>query len=183
LYIVQIYVDTVAVFVPFGASRQPSPPQPIWRSIGAVAFIYIEANQQTSARAYWPVEVIMGSRSLRLAQVQSHLRRDVETAGGQSEWSRQTGVTRSYLNRVLHGQKPIGQQICRALGLRKVTSPTETEVLQLLHREIRKAGSQAEWARRNAVNRTYLNKVLNRRKSAGPAILDALQIETVTVYI
>src|SRR5215470_4035867 len=87
----------------------------------------------------------VSSHSLNLAQVQSHLRRDVEMAGGQSEWSRQTGVTRSHLNRVLRGQKPIGPQISRALGLRKVTSPTDVEVRQLLRREILKAGSQAEW--------------------------------------
>jgi len=36
------------------------------------------------------------------------------------------------------------------MGLRKVASPTETEVLQLLCQEILKAGSQAEWARRMA---------------------------------
>ena len=132
-------------------------------------------------RAYWSAEV--SSHSLNLAQVQSHLRRDIEMAGGQSEWSRQTGVSRSYLNRVLRGQKPIGQQISRALGLRKVTSPTDVEVRQLLRREILKAGSQAEWARQNAVNRTYLNKVMNCQKPAGPAILDALKIEKVTVYI
>lgn len=93
------------------------------------------------------------------------------------------GVTRSYLNRVLRGQKPIGQQIIRAMGLRKVASPTETEVLQLLCQEILKAGTQAEWARRNGVDRTYLNKVMNGRKLAGPAILEALKIEEMTAYI
>jgi hypothetical protein len=56
-------------------------------------------------------------------------------------------------------------------------------VLQLLHREIRKAGSQAEWARRNGIDRTYLNKVINGRKSPGPAILNALKIEKLDVYI
>jgi len=54
---------------------------------------------------------------------------------------------------------------------------------QLLRREILNAGSQAEWARQNAVNRTYLNKVMNCQKPAGPAILDALKIEKVTVYL
>jgi DNA invertase Pin-like site-specific DNA recombinase len=92
-------------------------------------------------------------------------------------------VTRTYLNKVLRGKKPVGQRISRALGLRKVTSRTEAEVLQLLRREIREAGSQAEWARRNGIDRTYLNKVINGRKSAGPAILNALQIKEMNVYI
>jgi len=125
----------------------------------------------------------MGSRSLKLAQVQSRLRREVELAGSQAEWSRRTGVSRTYLSRVLRGKKPIGERIIVALALSKITSPTEIEVLQVLRQEIQKAGSQAEWARRNAINRTYLNKVLNRQRSPGPAILNALKIENVTVYV
>jgi len=125
----------------------------------------------------------MPSRSLNLVQVQSLLRADVAMAGGQSEWSRRTGLNRTYLNKVLRGKKPIGQRISGAVGLRKVPSRTEIEVLQLLHREILKAGSQAEWARRSGVNRTYLNKVISGRKSPGPAILNALKIEEMNVYV
>jgi hypothetical protein len=61
--------------------------------------------------------------------------------------------------------------------------PIEDELLQFLRREIEKAGSQAEWARRNAVDRTMLNKVIGGRKKAGPAILHALKIQEVTVYV
>jgi hypothetical protein len=125
----------------------------------------------------------VGSRWLDLDEVQSRLRRDIELAGGQSEWSRRTGVPRSYLNKVLRRKKPVGQKITQALGLSKVTSPSEFEVLQLLRQQIAKAGSQAEWARQNAVDRTYLNKVMSRRKLPGPAILNALKVDQVTVYV
>jgi DNA-binding transcriptional regulator YdaS (Cro superfamily) len=123
------------------------------------------------------------SRSLNLAQVRQRLRRDVEVAGSQSEWSRRTGVPRSYLNKVLRGHKPVGPRIIQALGFKKVRLPIEEELLQFLRREIEKAGSQAEWARRYAVDRTLLNKVIGGRKRAGPTILHALKMQEVIVYV
>jgi len=124
----------------------------------------------------------VGSRSLNLAQVRLRLCRDIELAGGQAEWSRRAGVPRTYLNKVLHGHKPIGRRITQALGLNEVTLPSEGEVLRLLRREVEKAGSQAEWARRNAINRTTLNHVMNGRKRVGPILLRVLNIRRVTVY-
>ena len=59
----------------------------------------------------------MTQRLLDLAKVQQLLRRDVELAGGQSEWSRHTGVNRVHLNYVLRGHRPIGRRIIQALGL------------------------------------------------------------------
>jgi DNA-binding phage protein len=55
-------------------------------------------------------------KPLHVRDVLKLLRLDVDRAGGQSQWSRQTGIGRTYLNRVLNGRKPPGPSICRALG-------------------------------------------------------------------
>jgi len=52
----------------------------------------------------------------------------------------------------------------------------------LLRRKVEKAGSQAEWARQNTINRTTLNQVMNGRKRVGPILLRVLNIRQVTVY-
>jgi DNA-binding transcriptional regulator YdaS (Cro superfamily) len=125
----------------------------------------------------------MTSRSLDLAQVRQLLCRDIELAGGQSEWSRRTGVHRGQINKMLRGHRPIGRRIIQLLGLKKVKLPIERELLELLSRQVEKAGTQAEWARRNAANRTTLNQVMSGRKSVGPVILRALKIQQVVVYV
>jgi len=48
------------------------------------------------------------------------LRKAVEEAGNQSEWSRRTGIERTYLNQVLQGRKKISQRILKALKLKKI---------------------------------------------------------------
>jgi DNA-binding transcriptional regulator YdaS (Cro superfamily) len=123
------------------------------------------------------------SRALGLPQMRQLLRRDIELAGGQSEWSRRTGVPRAQLNKVLRGHRPVGRRIIQALGFKEVRLPTEGELLQFLSREIEKAGSQAEWARRNAVSRTIVNHVMCGRKRAGPIILRALKVRQVIMYV
>jgi DNA-binding phage protein len=41
----------------------------------------------------------------------------VRRAGGQTAWSKKTGVNRSHLNKVLKGRKPLGGKIVRVLEL------------------------------------------------------------------
>jgi DNA-binding phage protein len=48
------------------------------------------------------------------------LRSEVAKAGGQSEWARKSGVSRSLLNKVLHGRKQISSKFIKALNLRVV---------------------------------------------------------------
>jgi DNA-binding phage protein len=53
------------------------------------------------------------------------LRSRVKSAGGQSAFERETGVARTYLNRVLKGKKPpSAPSILDALNLRIVYRPT-----------------------------------------------------------
>jgi DNA-binding phage protein len=54
-------------------------------------------------------------------------------------------------------------------------------VIRLLRSEVEKAGGQSEWARRERVNRTMLNKVLNGRKLIPPSIIKALKLRTVHI--
>ena len=48
------------------------------------------------------------------------LRSEVKRAGGQSAWARKTGIERTYLSKVLAGQKPPSKRIINALKLRTV---------------------------------------------------------------
>jgi DNA-binding phage protein len=47
--------------------------------------------------------------------VLSLLRAAIKRAGGQSAWSRKTGIHRSVINKVLHRKKPITQSVLNAL--------------------------------------------------------------------
>jgi DNA-binding phage protein len=48
------------------------------------------------------------------------LRIAIEREGGQSAFARDSGVNRTYLNRVLSGKVPVYDTIAEALGLRRV---------------------------------------------------------------
>ena len=114
-----------------------------------------------------------------MPQVQQLLRREIERAGGLSQWARQKRISRVHLSRVLHGRRPLGKRIIHALGLEEATSPDLGEVLRLLSQEIKEAGSQSEWARRTGVNRSSLNQVLSGRRRPAPDILRALKIQAI----
>jgi hypothetical protein len=47
------------------------------------------------------------------------LRIAIEREGSQSAFCRNYGINRSYVNRVLRGEKPVGDRAAEALGLRK----------------------------------------------------------------
>jgi DNA-binding phage protein len=119
---------------------------------------------------------------LKRPEIEQLLRRHIEQSGGLSQWARRTGLSREHLSRVLHGHKQIGPKIMRALKLHEVPSPGPRKALSALRKEITKAGSQLEWARRAGVNRTTLNQVLNGRKNPTPDILRALNVRTVVIY-
>jgi DNA-binding phage protein len=64
------------------------------------------------------------------------LRQEVEKAGGQSAWSKKTGIERTVLNRVLHGYRPPTAKMIEALDLcivftpRNSTSPKRLPIRQ-----------------------------------------------------
>jgi DNA-binding phage protein len=112
------------------------------------------------------------------------LRSEVEKAGGQAAWARGERVSRISLNRALHGHIQIPPSLIKALKLRMVYQhdtgmlTEERDIILLLRSEVEKAGSQFDWARREGINRTLLNKVINRRKPIPPSIRNALKLRT-----
>jgi hypothetical protein len=49
-------------------------------------------------------------------------------------------------------------------------------VVRLLRSEVRRAGGQSSWARRERVDRTMLNRILNRHKPPTKKIIRALKL-------
>jgi hypothetical protein len=56
---------------------------------------------------------------------------------------------------------------------------TEKDVVQLLQKEVNKAGRQNDWANRTGIHRTTVNNVLLRRRAPTKSIIDALDLEVV----
>lgn len=54
------------------------------------------------------------------------------------------------------------------------------EVLILLEKDIKRVGSQLQWARQMGVDRTNVNAILRRRREPTPQVLRALGLETVS---
>jgi DNA-binding phage protein len=64
-------------------------------------------------------EAMAKSEFLVLEDVLNILRAEVATAGGQSQWARQNGVSRTILNRILSGHRNLQPKVLRALGLKE----------------------------------------------------------------
>lgn len=59
---------------------------------------------------------------------------------------------------------------------------TYSDLLAILERHIQQAGGVTKFARQIHVSRTYLYDVVNGRREAGPAILEALGVRKVVTY-
>lgn len=58
----------------------------------------------------------------------------------------------------------------------------QSEVIAILVRQCKEAGSQHEWALRNGVSCQYVNDVVKGRRNPGDAILTALGLEKIVTY-
>jgi len=58
----------------------------------------------------------------------------------------------------------------------------EKDVLQLLRKEVAKAGGQAAWSRKNGIQRTIINRVLAGGLPLSKPIIKALNLKTVYLY-
>jgi len=56
------------------------------------------------------------------------------------------------------------------------------DVILLLRSEVKQAGGQTAWAKKNGINRTILNMVLKGHRAPNKAILGALKLRMVFVY-
>jgi DNA-binding phage protein len=134
-------------------------------------------------------------KPLRVRDLLGLLRRDIDRVGGQSEWARQTGICRTYINRVLNGQKPPGPSICRALGLKRAIFRDAAEMVDstksvdveevpiILREEIKKAGSISAWCRQVGLDRSHLSQVIHKRRIPGKKILAALKLSNVLLDV
>jgi DNA-binding phage protein len=127
-------------------------------------------------------------KTLNIEEVLELLRLDIDRVGGQSEWARQTGVSRMQINRALKGRRMPPSQLCHALGLKWVVvrqiagedgepQPVIVEKRDFLSRlkaEIEKAGSITVWCEQAGFNRTYLSQVLHKRRPASSKLVAAL---------
>ena len=130
------------------------------------------------------------------------LQQEVNAAGGQTNWARSARVDRPQLSKMLHGRRPISADVARRLGLicivcymhesRKHAAVnfnlerncilSSDDVVHMLVRAVRSAGGQAQWARKMAVDRTILNKVLSGDRTLPPQIYRALELHKVIAY-
>jgi DNA-binding phage protein len=123
------------------------------------------------------------------------LRLAIDRVGGQSEWSRRTGIDRAQINRALNERRFPSSLICRALKLERVVVRVTAQraekaksaiisgedVLLMLNESIEETGGITAWSRQIGINRTYLSLVLNRRRSPGRKILAALNLSEVLI--
>jgi DNA-binding transcriptional regulator YdaS (Cro superfamily) len=135
-------------------------------------------------------------------EVRQMLQHEVNAAGGQTSWARNYRVDRPQLSKMLHGRCPISANVARRLGLICIVyyvhesqkhaavnlnvgrgcilSPDD--VVHMLVRAVRSAGGQAQWARKMAVDRTIVNKVLNGDRTLPPQIYRALELHKLVAY-
>jgi DNA-binding phage protein len=135
------------------------------------------------------------------------LREEVAKVGGQTGWHRKTAISRVTINSVLRNRTQPTKKIIKALNLEtiyrlKKKAPTrsqgkkrglvrracaiemqkilrEKDVLQLLRREVAKAGGQSGWARKNGISQSMINKVLREKRPLTKRIIEALGLEIV----
>ena len=106
----------------------------------------------------------MTNRLLDLQDVLRLLEREVQQAGGQSEWARRTGVNRTILNKMLQGRRPPSPHIIKVLKLKTVVTcgaPDGNDLLRLLRRAVERAGSISAWSRRTGIDRTSISQVIH----------------------
>jgi DNA-binding phage protein len=131
---------------------------------------------------------------LRIEDVVCVLQDEVRKAGGQAELARKTGVNRPNLNSTMTGKRPPTNDILRALKLRKVFAyekETKTRgqellriegIVRIIRDEVERAGSQAQWARKNGVHGSSLSATITGKAPPTKDILRALSLRKIFAY-
>lgn len=128
----------------------------------------------------------MQQRLLNVQNVLELLRRDVKRAGSQSAWARRAGVDRTYVNKVLQGSRTPGAQILKALKLRAVVvcaGPAHLELLPILQRAVRQAGSISAWSRHAGIDRAVVSLVMHGKRIPAQHVFRALKQKRLTGYV
>jgi DNA-binding phage protein len=96
-------------------------------------------------------------------------------------------ITAGTVSCVIHHRRRISKRVLHALGLRKAVVGDGPRVLdasdirRLLETEVAAAGSQSEWARKNRIDRAFLNKVLRKGKPPSAKLIRALGLRIVVM--
>jgi DNA-binding phage protein len=126
----------------------------------------------------------MTGRLLNEQEVLILLQQEISRSN-QCAWARRARVNRTHLNKVLHGARPLGLSIVRALNLRQVIAQgaTKREIRARLRRAIKQAGSISAWSRQTGIDRSLVSRVVNGRRKPSPPFLRALNIKQETLYV
>ena len=92
---------------------------------------------------------------LTAEEVRRLLIREIERAGGQTAWSRHTGVERTYLNSVVQGRRSPISEAGSCAGIKRIVLPHPREVLKWLQSEVQQMDSRSKWARREQIFRRF----------------------------
>ena len=128
----------------------------------------------------------MTKRLLNIWDVLRQLHREVEETGSQSEWARRTGVSRTYLNKVMRGSRVPGPQIFEALNVKSVVvcaGPNGNDLIPFLRRAVAEAGSISAWSRKTGIDRAVVSLVINGKRPPSAQLFHALKQKRVTAYI
>jgi DNA-binding phage protein len=131
---------------------------------------------------------------LRIEDVVCVLQDEVRKAGGQAELARKTGVNRPNLNSTITGKRPPTNDILKALNLRKVFAYEKEAktrgqellriegIVRIIRDEVERAGSRAQWARKNGVHGPSLSGTITGKVPPTKDILRALSLRKMFAY-
>jgi len=136
----------------------------------------------------------MKKRVLRLDDVVRVLRQEVQKVGTQAEFARKGKVRATNLNSTITGKRPPTKDVLRTLNLKKVFAYEPSmkqrkpailrldEMVRLLRAAVEQAGGQAEFARKERVNRPNLNSTLLGKRPPTRDVLKALKLGKIFAY-
>ena len=70
----------------------------------------------------------------------------------------------------------------KAQWLNRMRFFDEKDVIRLLRSEVKRAGSQAAWAKKAGIQRTWINKILKGRTAPTKKVISALKLRRVVVF-
>ena len=121
------------------------------------------------------------------ADIVTLLRAEVQKFESIAAWARHNSLDRTDVSSAIHQRKPISTNMLRALGLRKAVVDDRSRVLdsidirQVLSAAVAASGSQAAWANKHRINRSFINKVLRIEREPSENIVRALGLRFVVV--
>ena len=131
-------------------------------------------------------------RLFQAEHVRSLLSEEIKEVGSQRGWAKKAGVRSTDVNKVVHSRRLPPPLILDKLGLKKVAAYRQGRVssrllraeavIDLIKREVARAGSQSEWAREIGGRQSDISNALNGQRKPTKTILNALGLKMVQAY-